>query len=398
MYTDTAMVQAPEIAIVGAGMAGLTLASILHKHGIKTTIYEKDVSLSVREHLGGSLDLHEESGQLALISCGLEAQFREHSRPEGEEMYVIDHTGAVLWHDNGSQGQQGPPARPEIDRTVLRKLLVDSIPPESIQWDHGLVSVEPVGDEGKHVLKFSNGKQVTSDLVVGGDGAWSKVRPLLSSAKPTFTGYTGAEVSLSPSVVASRSDISEKIGQGTMACFGHTEGVSKTLISQRQGDNRIRTYAFHVREKDDFELPKQPELAKESLLKMYDGWAPWLRELVELADDAAIYFRSIYMLPIGHKWENKKGITLIGDAAHLMSPFAGEGANCAMQDGLELGLALINSSPDSWTSAIAAFEQVMCKRGEIAAAESDANAQLYKREDAAKIFAEQMASHGPPPE
>lgn len=126
---------------MGAGLAGLVVASILHKHGIsvsrtrspleeksahsfpKFTIYERDASATAREHLGGTLDLHHESGQRALVECGLEAELKANSRPEGEETYVVTYRGEVLWHDVGGDGR-GPPSRPEMDRTVLRRILL----------------------------------------------------------------------------------------------------------------------------------------------------------------------------------------------------------------------------------------------------------------------------------
>lgn len=175
---------------------------------------------------------------------------------------------------------------------------------------------------GKHVLRFADGGEMTTDLLVGADGAWSKVRALVSKEKPSFAGYTGAEISLAPETVLAHPELSAKIGEGSLFAFG--EG--KSLVAQRNGDGRVRTYAFHVREEDNFVLLSEPDEAKETLLAGFEGWAPWLLELVELADPKAIYPRSLYILPVGHNWENKPGVTLIGDAAHLMSPWAGEGS------------------------------------------------------------------------
>ena len=83
------------------------------------------------------------------------------------------------------------------------------------------------------------------------------------------------------------------------------------------------------------------DAARAALLEVYAGWAPWLRALVEHADAAAVYPRPLYVLPVGHRWAHVSGATVLGDAAHLMSPFSGAGANLAMLDALELGLALV---------------------------------------------------------
>lgn len=324
-----------QIAIVGGGLAGLVLASFLHTHGIEvitgysdqsradprlsqSVIYERDASASAREHLGGNLDLHEESGQLALASCGLTAEFEAASLPEGEEMFILDPAGSILWHDKG-HAELGGPSRPEIDRTVLRKILIDSLPPSFIKWDHALLSATPL-EGGLHQLTFANGTSTTSSLVVGADGIWSKVRPLVSPATAHFAGWCGAEISISPATAAARPDLSDQVGQGTLMCCGN----GRTISTQRQGDGRVRIYTWLVRDEDDFALPSEPAAAKARILGEFEGWPAFLRELIELADPGAVYPRPLYALPVGHRWESTPGVTLIGDASHAMVPFAGE--------------------------------------------------------------------------
>ena len=82
----------PSIAIVGAGLGGLVLARVLQIHGIPFTVYELDVTADARKQ-GGSLDMHEESGQFALRTAGLYERFRRQTHPQGEAMRVLDKTG-----------------------------------------------------------------------------------------------------------------------------------------------------------------------------------------------------------------------------------------------------------------------------------------------------------------
>ncbi|KAI0737342.1 monooxygenase [Daedaleopsis nitida] len=376
----------PKIAIVGGGLAGLSLLLTLHRRGVQATLYERDPSFSARAHLGGSLDLGWKSGQRALRENGLQDEFTKNSRPEGEELKMYDAAGKLHLHhgidDNpGADAARDPTRiRPEIDRTILRKIFLDACPPDSIKWDHSVASVRALGD-GQHELTFTNGLKDVCDLLVGADGAYSRIRPLVSPATPFYTGFNGAEISLAPSVASSPelADVVATVGQGTMSVLTD----SKMLGSQPNGDGRIRTYAF-FRESADWALPSNPDEARKVLLAKYEGWAPWMLKLIEHCDDAAIYPRPLYILPVGHSWEHVSGVTLIGDAAHLMSPFAGAGANLAMLDGLELGLVLAQlagegklGDPGAREAAIKACEDKTCALAGRVAAKSMKNMEIF---------------------
>jgi 2-polyprenyl-6-methoxyphenol hydroxylase-like FAD-dependent oxidoreductase len=344
------------IAILGAGLGGLMLARILHIHGVDVRIFESDASLSAR-HQGGMLDMHEESGQAALRAAGLHDAFRGNVLVEGDAIRVLDKTGTIHF------SQAGNGSRPEIDRGVLRTILAESLPDGVIRWGHRAVDVTPA-PRGGYRVDFADGASVESDLLIGADGAWSKVRPLLSDVRPISCGLSFAEARLTQA--SARFPVqSDLVGPG--ALFALSEG--KGILCHREPDDVICSYAA-------FRGPPQAndEWAADEVLQHFGDWDSVLVDLIAKSEDPLIR-RSIFALPIGFRWERKPGLTLIGDAAHLMSPFAGEGANLAMLDGADLAHAII-ANPGDIEAALASYEAAMVPRSAIAAAESAAGLEM----------------------
>ena len=390
----------PRIAIIGGGPGGLTLLLTLHRRGIPATLYERDIDFNARSHLGGTLDLGYASGQRALRDNGLEDTFKFHSRPEGDTFKISDGAGNILiTSDDRSSVNPHPEdpkdVRPEIDRTVLRRILLDACPADSIKWGHTLVSARPLGD-GTHELIFSNDTFIVCDVLVGADGANSRVRPLVSAARSTYTGVNGAEISLAPSVV-SRPDMTtlrEFVGHGTVLA---TENA-RTLGFQMNGDGRVRVYAW-FRGPAEWTLPLDTTAARAVLKDLYAGWALWMLQAIDHSDEQAMFHRPLFSLPIGHRWDHVRGVTLIGDAAHQMCPFSGEGANLAMLDGLKLGIVLVGtivggSDADTREAAIVVWEQEMLDLAEKVAVESQANMDVFISPDAPRSVIDAMKAKG----
>ncbi|MFF3617455.1 FAD-dependent oxidoreductase [Streptomyces sp. NPDC002580] len=335
------------IAVVGAGPAGLTFARVLHRHDHPVTVLERDPAPDARPP-GGTLDLHAGLGQLALDKAGLLAEFQALSRPEGQAMRILDTDGTVLrdWRPRADDR-----ANPEIDRGQLRDLLLG---PVDVQWGRGVTQVTPGTQDGV-LVHFTDGRQESFDLVVGADGAWSRTRPALSSVTPHYTGVTSVEASLDD-IDTRHPDLARLIGDGSMAVYG----VNRALVAQRNSGGHVRVYAQFRAPLDwhsNLDL-SDVEAVRSSLLALFDGWAaPVLEPLRRVT---AFVHRPLYVLPVSHTWTHVPGVTLLGDAAHLMPPL-GAGANLAMLEGAELAEA-VATGPGDPDTAVRAFEEVMWAR------------------------------------
>ncbi|WP_158815205.1 NAD(P)/FAD-dependent oxidoreductase [Methylocapsa sp. S129] len=347
------------VAIIGAGLGGLMLARVLHVHGIAATVYEAEASADARAQ-GGMLDIHENNGQLALKAAGLFEEFLAIIHAGGQATRVLDKKGAVLLDEpDDSAG-----GRPEAPRGELRRILLGSLPAGTVRWGHKLTAAAPLSG-GRHVLTFADGSTATTDLLVGADGAWSKVRPLLSPAKPTYVGASFIETYLFDGDTRHKAS-AEAVGGG--ALFALAPG--KAIMAHREPNGVLHTYVALNKPEDwiariDF---SDPATALAGVAEEFDGWAPALTALITDGETDPVP-RPIHALPVEHRWDRVRGVTLLGDAAHLMVP-SGEGANLAMFDGAELGKA-IAANPGDVETALIAYEKDLFPRSasEAAAAE-----------------------------
>jgi 2-polyprenyl-6-methoxyphenol hydroxylase-like FAD-dependent oxidoreductase len=346
-----------KIAIIGGGPGGLTLARLLQLKGVEVKVYERDVDRNARLQ-GGALDLHTESGLAALEKAGLMDEFKQHYRPGAELIRIVDSQAKVCYdeHGKGKTGSFGDKHhRPEIDRGSLRDILLDSLKPDTVVWNSHIESVEPIGAAWKIV--FQNGETTIADAVVGADGVNSKIRPFVTDIKPIWTGITMVEGSIEDAKKTAP-NIHKLLKSGKIFAANN----ERMLIVSSKGNG---SFGFAVSCKTAEAWSKESRLDftdnKQVLAwfkKEFSGWGSVWDEL--FASETTLFIpRPQYCMPLDQHWEAKPNITIIGDAAHWMPPFAGEGVNMAMLDALQLSESLTSEKFATTQVAIANYEKQM---------------------------------------
>jgi 2-polyprenyl-6-methoxyphenol hydroxylase-like FAD-dependent oxidoreductase len=345
-------VDGKKIAIVGGGPGGLTLARLLQQGAAQVVVFERDQSRSARVQ-GSALDLHEGSGLAALEAAGLMGAFWANHRPDLDRLRLTDASGTVL-HDHARR-MSGAVKRLEIERGPLRDLLLDSLERGTVQWDCKLESAE-MQDE-QVLLRFEGGKTALADIAIGSDGANSRLRELVTPIRPEYVGVSLVEA-LVPAAKETIPTLWSLLGGAALIALGG----ERTIGMGTKPDGSVLVYAG-LKTHDDsarqsLERASSPEQRVAWFHANFEGWSelwePLFREAVSMV------WRPLLTCPSDQYWDPKPNVTLIGDAAHVMPPYAGEGVNMAMLDALVLSRFLINEKSSS--SAIAIYEAEMFAR------------------------------------
>lgn len=340
-----------KFAIIGAGPVGLTMAKLLQQEGIEVTVYERDKDTQARIW-GGTLDLHKGSGQDALLKAGLLENYFTKAIAMGRT--VADNQAEVLFCKNTIPEDQYE--TPEINRNDLRKLLLDSLATDTVVWDRKFTSLEP--QDGKWILHFENEINATADFVIGANGGLSKARKYVTDAEAAYTGtfIIQGEV-VQPEL---------KCPKFYKLCNNNILMIADNGINlvANPNNNGSLTYNVTFRKDEDWvrknELDFQnPDIVVAFLLNMFSDWHETYKQLFQ----ATSFFTGLPTreITLDVPWKNYRPlpITLIGDAAHIMPPFAGEGVNTGLIDALILSDNVTNGKFATIENAINDYEQKM---------------------------------------
>lgn len=370
------LVENKKIAIVGGGVGGLTLARLLQMQNVEVNVYERDINREVRVQ-GSTLDLHEGTGLEAMKRAGLLQEFYKHHRPTASKLLLVDQDLNIHIDDHDREIGKGED-RPEKDRGPLRDILLNSLKPDTVIWDSQFVSMESHQDGW--YLNFKNGTTTYADLVIAADGANSKIRPLISTIKPIYSGITLIEGNIydaaihAPKLVEFAKDGKVMaFGQGQFVGYGSKgDGSIMFVASFKCPEHWFKENGIDLKDKQQAD-----QWFRQVFVEWSTAWSEFFRN-----EHVQLILRPQYYFPLDQSWEANHNLTMIGDAAHRMPPFAGEGANVAMQDAFELASCLTSDKFSDLKSAIAFFEADMIKRGAEATADTLKNSEIMHANNA----------------
>jgi 2-polyprenyl-6-methoxyphenol hydroxylase-like FAD-dependent oxidoreductase len=334
-----------KVVIAGGGIGGLTAALALRRAAFEVVVFERAAEL---REVGAGL-LLAANAQNALGKLGLaEAVARLGTPASAGE--IRSWRGAVLASIPAAELEKkiGTPSV-AVHRADLQELLVREVGERTLRLGAEVRAFEQ--DESAVRILFADGSQEDADILVGADGLRSRVRAVLfGPEEPRYAGYTAWRAVVEPGEELLPWGAGfESWGRGTRFGCVHI------------GDGRVYWFATaNAPEGEKDGPPGSPAGAKARLLRLFVGWHRPVADLVEATEEGAILRTDIYdREPLGERWGEGR-VTLLGDAAHPMTPNLGQGACQAIEDAVVLARCLGESGATA--EAVRRYERLRSNR------------------------------------
>ena len=354
-----------KVAVIGAGPVGLTMARLLQQNGANITVYERDRDPEARIW-GGTLDLHKGSGQEAMKKAGLLQTYYDLALPMG--IHFADEKGNILSTRTPTPENQFD--NPEINRNALRKMLLDSLQGDTVAWDRKLMGLEV--KHGEWLLHFENKPDATADVVIIANGGMSKARNFVTDSEVENTGTFIIQGDVYQPATNCSGFYRLCNGNRLMTAY------QGNLLVANPSNNGALSYGIIFKKPEAWDGDRGLDFQDknrviEFLVNRLSDWDDRYKQLIR----STSFFVGLQTrkLPLDKSWKKNRPlpITLIGDAAHLMPPFAGQGVNIGLVDALILSDNLTNGKFGSIASAIDDYEQQMFVYARAAQADSGRN-------------------------
>ena len=328
------------VAIIGGGIGGLAAARALCRRGIEVEIYEAAPEL---REIGAGVALHA-NAMKALRSLGLEDDVRATAGRSEWALTRNGKTGRVISRTSRQrQVELFGSAGATTHRADLLDALVSSLPSDIVTLGARCIAVEPDGEVG--VARFEDGREVEADVIIGADGIHSAVRAsLFGPDAPRFTGK-----------ICYRSVVAADAVPGPPPSTDNTQwlGPHGTIVLYPVRRNELINVVCHYDDEGYRHESWVSECDRSEVLERYRGWH---ESLLRVFSAGEVWYKwALYDRDPIPRWTHGR-VTVLGDAAHPMLPYLGQGACQAIEDGCVLAAGLA-AEPQNPVAALALYER-----------------------------------------